>query len=195
MMETIVLKTPVLDRLTTEEFVQFCLDHRSLRIERDAQHRITIMPPTSSETGYSNNQLSYQLTHWNQQQELGLTFDSSSGFTLPTGAMLSPDASWIAQARWDALNADDRRGFARICPDFVAELLAPTDRLSETMRKMEHWLEAGAKLAWLLAPASETAFVFAPNQPMQTVQGFDQTVSGEPLLPGFVLELRRLRYR
>ncbi len=194
-MEAIILKAPIFDRLTDEEFVLFCFDNRDLRIERDAQHQITIMPPTSSETGYSNNELSRQLANWNIKTELGLTFDSSSGFTLSTGAMLSPDASWISQPRWDALSADDRRGFARICPDFVAELLSPTDRLSDTMQKMEHWLAAGAQLAWLIAPASETAFVFTPHHPMQTVQGFDQTIGGDPVLPGFVLELRRLRYR
>jgi len=192
-MDAIKLKTPVLDRLTDEEFFEFCQDHRDLRIERAADHQITIMPPASSETGASNGELVYQLAHWNRQHEAGTVFDSSAGFTLSTGAMLSPDASWIARARWDALSADDRRGFARICPDFVVELLSPSDRLTDTMRKMEHWLEAGARLAWLIAPASESVFVFEPNQPVRPLQGFDQALSGEPLLPGFALELRRLR--
>ncbi len=191
-MDVIKLKTPVLDRLTEEEFFEFCQDHRDLRIERGADHQITIMPPASSETGSFNNELSRQLANWNVDTALGITFDSSAGFTLSTGAMLSPDASWIAQARWDALSADDRRGFARICPDFVVELLSPSDRLTDTMRKMEHWLEAGARLAWLIAPASESVFIFEPNRPVRPLQGFDRTVSGEPLLPGFALELRRL---
>lgn len=107
--------------------------------------------------------------------------------------MLPPDASWIAQTRWDALSADDRRGFARICPDFVAELLSPSDRLLDTIRKMEHWLEAGAHLAWLIAPTSELVFIFEPGQPVRPVVGFDQLLSGEPVLPGFALELRRLK--
>jgi len=192
-MEAIKLKTAVLDRLTDEEFFEFCQDHRDLRIERDPSHRITIMPPASSETGSHNSELNYQLAHWNRQQQLGVVFDSSAGFTLPTGAMLSPDASWVAQARWDALSDADRRGFARLCPDFVAELHSPSDRLPEALQKMAHWLEAGARLAWLLVPASETAFVFAPAQPMQTVQGFGGVLSGEPVLPGFGLELARLR--
>jgi Uma2 family endonuclease len=192
-MDSIKLKSPVLDRLTDKEFFEFCQDHRDLRIERDANHQITIMPPASSETGASNSELTYQLAHWNRQHRLGTTFDSSAGFTLATGAMLSPDASWIAQARWDALSADDRRGFARICPDFVAELLSPSDRLTDTMRKMEHWLEAGARLGWLIAPGSESVYIFAPGQPVRPVVGFDQLLSGEPVLPGFTLELRRLR--
>jgi len=194
-MEAIKLKTAVLDRLTAAEFFEFCQDHRDLRIERDADNQITIMPPASSETGASNSELNYQLAHWNRQHGLGVTFDSSAGFTLPTGAMLSPDASWVAQARWDALSPDDRRGFARICPDFVVELLSPSDRLTDTMRKLEHWLAAVARLGWLLVPASESVFVFEAGQPMRPVVGFDQLLSAEPVLPGFALELRRLRPR
>ena len=192
-MEAIKLKTAVLDRLTDAEFFEFCQDHRDLRIERDANHQIIIMPAASSETGATNSELNYQLGHWNRQHELGIVFDSSAGFTLSTGAMLSPDASWIAQARWNALSADDRRGFARICPDFVAELLSPSDRLTDTMRKMEQWLEAGARLGWLIVPASESVFIFEPGQPVRPVVGFTQALSGEPVLSGFALELGRLK--
>ena len=192
-MTAITLKSSVLERLTDEEFFQFCADNRDLRIERDANHQISFMPPTNSETGSSNSELGRQLANWNVDTELGKTFDSSSGFTLDTGAMLSPDASWIAQARWDALSPDDRRGFARICPDFVVELLSPTDRLTDTMRKMEHWLEAGARLGWLIAPTTESVYLFEPGQPVRPVVGFDQDLVAGPLLPGFALELRRLR--
>lgn len=189
----IKLKSAVLERLTDEEFYQFCMDNRDLRIERDAHHQITIMPPTNSETGASNGQLTRLLGNWNEEAEAGIVFDSSAGFTLSTGAMLSPDASWIAQANWDALSPEDRRGFARICPDFVVELLSPTDRLTDTMRKMEHWLEAGAKLGWLIAPTTESVYIFEPGQPVRPIVGFDQELEAGPLMPGFKLELRRLR--
>ncbi|MGY3087791.1 Uma2 family endonuclease [Hymenobacter sp. UYAg731] len=192
-MTAITLKSPVLERLTDEEFFQFCMDNRDQRIERDAHHQITIMPPTNSETGASNSEINYQLAHWNRQHQLGKTFDSSSGFSLNTGAMLSPDASWIAQGNWNALSLDDRRGFARICPDFVVKLLSPTDRLTDTMRKMEHWLEAGARLGWLIAPGTESVYIFEPGQPVRPVVGFDQDLTAGPVLPGFVLELGRLR--
>ena len=192
-MTALKLKSPVLERLSDEEFYQFCADNRDQRIERDAQHQITIMPPTNSATGASNSELNYQLAHWNRQQGEGMVFDSSSGFTLSTGAMLSPDASWIAREKWDALSPDNRRGFARICPDFVVELLSPTDRLTDTMLKLEHWLEAGARLGWLIAPATESVYIFEPGQPVRPVVGFDQNLTAGPLLPGFVLELRRLR--
>ena len=193
-MTAITLKSPVLERLTDEEFYQFCMDNRDLRIERDAKHQISFMPPTNSETGASNSELNRQLANWNVDSKLGKTFDSSAGFTLDTGAMLSPDASWISHEGWNALSPDDRRGFARICPDFVAELLSPSDRLTDTMRKMEHWLEAGAKLGWLIAPGTESVYIFEPGQPVRPVVGFDQELVAGPLLPGFALELRRLRF-
>lgn len=192
-MTAITLKSPVLERLTDAEFYQFCMDNRDQRIERDAQHQITIMPPTNSETGASNGQLTRLLGNWAEDSGLGIFFDSSSGFTLDTGAMLSPDASWIAWDNWNALSPDDRRGFARICPDFVVELLSPTDRLTDTMRKMEHWLAAGAKLGWLIAPGTESVYIFEPGQPVRPVVGFDQELVAGPVLPGFALELRRLR--
>ncbi|MBF9221055.1 Uma2 family endonuclease [Hymenobacter ruricola] len=192
-MTAIKLKSPVLERLSDEEFYQFCLDNRDQRIERDADHQITIMPPTNSETGAANSELNYQLSHWNRQNASGIVFDSSAGFTLDTGAMLSPDASWIAQEHWDALAPENRRGFARICPDFVVELLSPTDRLTDTMRKLEHWLAAGARLGWLIAPGTESVYIFEPGQPVRPVVGFDQDLVAGPLLPGFKLELRRLR--
>lgn len=192
-MNVIKLKTAVLDRLTDEEFFQFCSDHRDLRIERNPNGQITLMQLASTEMGMINAGLSCELANWNHQHQLGKTFDSSTGFPLSTGATLSPDASWIARPRWDALSADDRRGFARLCPDFVAELLSPSDRLSDTMQKMEHWLEAGAKLGWLIVPGTESVYVFAPGQPVRPLVGFDQTLDGGPLLPGFALELWRLR--
>lgn len=193
-MEVIKLKTPVLDRLTEAEFAQFCLDHRDLRIERNASGQITIMPPVFTESGFSNNELSRQLGNWNHRTRLGRVGDSSTGYTLPGGAMLSPDASWVAEARWQALPPDDRRRFARICPDFVLELASSSDRLPDLLTKMHDWLGAGVRLAWLIVPSTETVHVFEPPHAPRFVQGFDQPLSGDPVLPGFMLELKELRF-
>ncbi len=192
-MDVIKLKTPVLDRLTEEEFAQFCLDHRDLRIERNSSGHITIMPPVFTESGFTNNELSYQLTHWNRRARLGRVGDSSTGYTLPGGAMLSPDASWVAEERWQALPAADRRRFARICPDFIMELASSSDRLPDLLGKMHDWLGAGVRLAWLVVPSTETVHVFEPPHPPRFVQGFGQLLSGEPVLPGFALDLQELR--
>ncbi|MGI4875401.1 MAG: Uma2 family endonuclease [Janthinobacterium lividum] len=192
-METITLKTPLLDRLTEEEFAQFCLDHRDLRIERNSSGHITIMPPVFTESGFTNNELSYQLTAWNRQRRAGRVGDSSTGYTLPGGAMLSPDASWVAEERWQALAPENRRRFAHICPDFVLELASSSDRLPDLLTKMHDWLAAGVRLAWLVVPSTETVHIFEPPHPPRLVQGFDQLLSGEPLLPGFALDLKELR--
>ena len=194
-MDIIKLKSAVLNRFTEAEFLEFCLDHRKLRIERYADGTITIQQPAYSLTSMFNAEISADLANWNVETKLGKTFDSSAGFTLDTGAMLSPDASWIIGEKWKALSPDDRRGFARICPDFVVELLSPSDRLTDTMRKMEHWLEAGARLGWLIAPGTESVYIFEPGQPVRPVVGFDQELTAGPVLLGFALELRRLRTR
>ena len=192
-MDAIKLKSAVLDRFTDAEFLEFCLDHRKLRIERYQDGTIIIQQPAYTMMSMLNAEVSVDLANWNHNTNAGITFDSSTGFTLPNRVMLSPDASWIPWERWNALSPDDRRGFARICPDFVVELLSPTDRLTDTMRKMEHWLAAGARLGWLIAPATESVYIFEPGQPVRPVVGFDQELVAGPLLPGFALELRRLR--
>ncbi|RZK41673.1 MAG: Uma2 family endonuclease [Hymenobacter sp.] len=178
-----------------EEFAQFCLDHRDLRIERNSSGQITIMPLAFTESSFTNNELSCQLGNWNHRARLGRVGDSSTGYTLPDGAMLSPDVSWVAEARWQALPADDRRRFARVCPDFVIELASTSDRLPTLLTKIHDWLSAGVRPAWLVVPSTETVHVFEPPHPPRLVQGFDQVPSGEPVLPGFGLDLKELRVK
>ena len=85
-------------------------------------------PPTGWQTGERNISLTGQLYRWYEDHEqLGKTFDSSTGFTLLNGAIRSPDASWISQARWDALSPEQEKSFANICPDFVVELRSASD--------------------------------------------------------------------
>ncbi|RZK96793.1 MAG: Uma2 family endonuclease, partial [Hymenobacter sp.] len=148
------LKPPVLDRLTEEEFAQLCLDHHDLRIEHNGSGQITITPPVFTESGFTNNELVYQVTAWNHRAQPGRVGDSATGYTLPDGAMPSPDVSWVAEERWQALPATDRRRFARICPDFVIELASTSDRLPALLTKMHDWLGAGVRLAWLVVPST-----------------------------------------
>ena len=193
-MDVITLQSLGFDRITEEEFFHFCQDNKQLRIERGPDGLITVRPPVSSVMSMINAELTYQLTQWNHEAGLGIAFGSSAGFTMPNRAVLSPDASWMPQGRWQAISPVDRQRFAHACPDFVVKLLSPTDRLTDTMRKMEHWLEAGARLGWLIAPGTESVYIFEPGQPVRPVVGFDQELMAGPVLPGFALELRRLRY-
>ena len=177
-MDVITLQSLGFDRITEEEFFHFCQDNKQLLIERGPDGLITVRPPVSSVMSMIN---------------AGIAFGSSAGFSMPNRAGLSPDASWMPQGRWQAISPVDRQRFAHACPDFVVELLSPTDRLTDTMRKMEHWLEAGARLGWLIAPGTESVYIFEPDQPVRPVVGFDQNLVASPVLPGFALELRRLR--
>ncbi|MCC2544956.1 Uma2 family endonuclease [Hymenobacter sp. BT175] len=193
--DIITLRGPVLAGMSDDQFFEFCQQHPELRIERSAQHEILIMSPTGSRSGKRNARLNGQLyIWWTQHQDLGEIFDSNSGFTLPDGAVLSPDASWVSAAKWNALTPEQQDKFAPVCPEFVVELKSSSDSPKTLQAKMLDWLRNGAQLAWLLVPETETAYIYRPGQSEpEVVHGFDIALSGEDVLPGFRLELRELR--
>ncbi|HEV8715750.1 MAG TPA: Uma2 family endonuclease [Candidatus Binatia bacterium] len=178
-------------KLTDEQFARLCQENRDLRFELTAQQELVIRPPTGSETGWRNNEISYSLTVWTKQDGTGLAFDSSTGFTLPNGAKRSPDASWIRRERWSALTKDQREGFAPLCPDFVVELRSPTDLLSILQEKMQEYIDNGARLGWLIDPLDKRVYVYRPSQPVESLDN-PATLSGDPVLPGFVLQVQEL---
>ncbi len=175
--------------MTDEQFVKFCADNGELRIELTAQRELIIMPPAFPTTGMKNNALSAQVYNWSKQDGTGLSFDSSAGFTFPNGAMRSPDASWIARERWDALAEDELNKFTHIAPDFVVELRSHTDNLRMLQAKMEEYIENGVRLGWLVDPRNRRVYVYRPGQPVETLEN-PATVSGETVLPGFALNLQ-----
>jgi Uma2 family endonuclease len=178
-------------RLTEEQFARLCQENRDLRFELTAQQELVIMPPAGSETGQRNSTLTYDLVAWARGDHTGLVFDSSTGFTLPNGAIRSPDASWVRRERWDALSPDQREGFAPLCPDFVVELRSRTDRLSDLRDKMQEYLANGARLGWLIDPIDKRVYVYRPSQPVEELDN-PTTLSGDPVLPGFVFHVREL---
>jgi Uma2 family endonuclease len=193
-MNAIALKSFIFDRMTNEEFVAFCLEQRDLKIERTAEGEIIIIPPTYSKTGRINLKIARQLANWSEATQLGEVFDSSTGFTLPNGAMRSPDASWIARERWEGLTDAQQNSFAPICPDFIIELKSESDTIRDLTKKMEQdWLGNGCRLGWLIDPHEEKVYVFRADGSRQTINGFDQVVSGEAVLPGFELQLKELK--
>lgn len=190
----ITLRGPYPERLTEAEFQLFCEQNEPLRIERTATHEIIIMAAAGSRTGKRNARLALELGKWwEQNPTLGEVFDSNAGFTLPNGAMRSPDAAWVAAARWQALTEQEQDGFAPLCPAFVVELKSITDSVQTLLEKMEEYRANGALLGWLLVPDTATAYVFRQGETgYQTVAGFGQELSGEGVLPGFQLDLRVL---
>ena len=178
--------------VTPEEFEQLCADYRDLRLELTSTGELIVMPPTGLQTGRQNFNLKSQLGAWfRQQHDAGVCFDNDVGFTLPNGAIRSPDASWIKREKWDGLTKQQRQRFGPWCPDFVVELRSASDRLSELRNKMLEYIENGASLGWLIDPFERQVYVYRPNEEVITLDN-PETVSAHPLLPGFTLNLIEL---
>ncbi len=174
--------------LTDEQFFRLCRSNPDLKFERSVQGELVIMPPTGGETGRRNLKIAQQLGIWTDQDGTGVAFDSSTCFRLPNGADRSPDAAWIQQQRWDSLTPDQKERIPPICPDFVIELMSPSDSLLATQTKMQEYRDNGVKLGWLLNRREQQVEIYRPDQPVETLQK-PGSLSGEALLPGFVLNL------
>lgn len=185
-MFTLALR-PTLD-LTDEQFEQICQANRDLKFERTAKGELVIVALTGGKTGQRNLNLSGQLWFWNQQTDLGVGFDSSTGFRLPNGAIRSPDAAWVHLERWQALTPEQQKKYVPLCPDFVVELRSASDELMDLQAKMREYLENGLQLGWLLDPETETVEIYRSQHPVDVLVK-PTTLSGETVLPGFVLTL------
>lgn len=176
--------------VSDEQFELLCRENRELRLELTARKELIIMPPTGSKTGNRNSTLTQRIGNWAEIDGTGLVFDSSTLFTLANGAKRSPDASWVRQERWDALSDVEQEGFAPLCPDFVVELRSRTDRLSDLQEKMQEYLDNGARLGWLVDPLEKRVHIW-PGQAVEVLND-PGAVNGDPVLPGFVLNVREL---
>jgi Uma2 family endonuclease len=173
-------------------FFDFCQDNKHLRIERNADGTIIIMPPTGTLTGEKNSEIAVDLGLWRRKNG-GHSFDSSTGFTLENTAVRSPDASWMSDERYASIEYVELKKFARITPEFVVELMSETDSLKELQVKMEEYLENGVLLGWLINPKTEEVFIYREDGTISKVVGFDNKLSGENILKGFEFELTLLR--
>ena len=190
-MTAITLNLNAVVELTKEEFYQLCQQNSDLRLERNAQGEIIIMPPTGGETGKRNSILLVQLWLWNEQTQLGEVFDSSTGFSLPKGGDRSPDISWVKKSKWEALTPQQKEKFVPLCPDFLIELISPSDNLKNTQDKMQEYLNNGNRLGWLINRQQKQLEIDRPEQVVETLQS-PSTLSGEDVLPGFTLNLQRI---
>ncbi|MHC5740648.1 MAG: Uma2 family endonuclease [Nostoc sp.] len=177
--------------LTDEQFFQMCQKNRDYRFERTASGELLIMPPTGSDTGNRNFDMVVELGIWNKQTKLGKGFDSSTGFTLPNGAERSPDVSWVKIERWNALTPEQQEKFAPICPDFVVELRSRTDSLKELQEKMQEYIENGTQLGWLIDRKNKRVEIYRPGKDVEILDN-PASLSGENILPGFVLDLQQI---
>lgn len=176
------------DTISDRALEQLCRENPELRFETDANGKLIIMSPTGSESGKRNGDLFGQVWYWNRQNKLGIVFDSSTGFKLSNGATRSPDVSWIASQRWNTLTDKQKRGFAPIDPDFVIELMSPTDDLAITQRKMAEYIDCGIKLGWLINPDEKEVEIYRLGKDKEILSN-PNNLSGENLLPGLTLDL------
>ncbi|MDX2064000.1 MAG: Uma2 family endonuclease [Bacteroidia bacterium] len=189
----LVLDFSAVGGLTDDQLLAFARANDPYRVERTAHGEILIMAPTGTHASELENTFLYWLTAWNERYKLGRVTPMTGGFVLADGSMRAPDAAWIENGRYQQALAQQPTGFFRIAPDFVAEIVSPSDNLKELHSKLAEWIGNGVRLGWLIDPTTETAWVYQPGTEPTTITGFDATLAGEPVLPGFVFELAKLR--
>ncbi len=177
--------------LTDDEFFALCQLNRDLRLERTAEGDIIVMPPTGAETGNRNADITRQVGNWTKRDGTGAAFDSSTGFKLPNGAERSPDAAWVRRSRLTTLTREEKLKFLPLCPDFVIELMSPSDTLADVQAKMTEYIENGAHLGFLLAPETRQIHVYRPGATVVVLENVNE-IAADPELPGFVLDLREI---
>jgi len=194
-MTTVTLNLDTVE-LTDEQFYRLCQMNRDWQFERTAKGEIIIMSPVGGVSGNREADLIGLVWMWNQQAQLGRVFSSSTIFRLPNNGDRSPDAAWVSLERWSALTAEEQEKFPPICPDFVIELReaklsrreSRPDPLRPLQEKMQEYLNSGLCLGWLINPQDEQVEIYRPSREVEIVQ-FPVSLSGEDVLPGFVLNL------
>jgi Uma2 family endonuclease len=183
--------SPLATKVSDEEFAELCRLNPELQIERTSEGELVIVAPTGGKTGLRNAKLTLAFGLWAESTGTGQSFDSSTLFSLPNGARRSPDLSWIRNERWEALSPEQQEQFPPLCPDFMIELRSKTDSLKSLTEKMEEYVANGAQLGWLIDPFERKVHIYRPGMAAEILND-PETVSGEPLLKGFVLQVRAL---
>ncbi|MEP6948794.1 MAG: Uma2 family endonuclease [Ginsengibacter sp.] len=187
------IEIPSLNDMSDEELFNFCAQNKNARIERDENHQIYIMAPAGLFGSSLNAIATSLLVQWNLQNGSGKVFESSAGFFLPDKSMRSPDAAWLSNAKWAAIPEKEKLKFSYVVPEFIIEVMSPSDRLPQLKKKMEKWMENGVLLAWLIVPQFKQAFIYRADGSVDIVKSFDEKLLGEDVLPGFVLDLNNLK--
>ena len=182
-------------RVTSEQFDQLASIEQLARLELTKTGELIIMSPTGGEAGAKNFNLYIDIGIWNRRTRLGKAFDSSTVFILPNGARKSPDVSWVRLELWNSLTPQEQQGFPPLVPDFVIELVSPSDlknqRYEDLQEKMQEYLDNGVKLGWLIEPSAKIVEIYRSQQQVEIFNN-PQTLSGEDVLPGFTLDLSEI---
>jgi Uma2 family endonuclease len=190
-MAALTLNLNSIANISRSQFRQIAEDNPDMKLERNREGHLIVMAPTGGETGSFNFDLNGQLYLWNRTSKAGKAFDSSTGFELPGGGDRSPDMAWISLDKWEALTPEQQQGFLPLCPDFAIELMSRSDSWVQTQAKMVEYMESGCRLGWLLDPKGKRAAIYRIGKPPELLTAPD-SLSGEDVLPGFVLDPRFL---
>ena len=188
-MNTFTIDLSSVIKLTDDQFYELCQKNSDVKFERNAKGELIIMAPTGGETGNCNAEITIDFGIWNRQTKLGKVFDSSTGFKLPNGADRSPDVAWIKQERWDALTPAQKQKFPPMAPDFVLELMSPTDTLQKTQEKMQEYMDNQVKLGWLIDRKTRRVEIYRQRKEVEVLESPTE-LSGEDVLPGFVFKMQ-----
>ncbi len=178
-------------KISDHELELIARDNPDARIETDSQGQVIFMPPTGGETGDRNLELAFQVKLWNKQNKLGKVFDSSTGFRLSNGAVRSPDVSWVSLVAWNSLTKEQRRKYLPIDPEFVIELMSPTDVLNDSRYKMQEYMNCGVKLGWLINPDEMQVEIYRQGKEPEILEQ-PKTLSGEEIMPNLVIDLSEI---
>jgi len=174
-------------RINHKEFEQLCQDNPDLRLELTATGELVTMAPAGYESSKKNGDLYYQVATWSRSTQLGDVFDSSGGFTLPSGAVRSPDVTWIEKSKLENIPPDTT--FPLVAPDFVIELRSKTDSLKTLQAKMQEYRTNGVRLGWLIDPQNQKVEIYRLEREAVEILESPTSLSGEDILPRFILNL------
>lgn len=181
------------DIMSEDEFFRFCQMNDTLNLERDSEGNIIFMSPAGSFSDSFSFDISIAFGSWLRANKIpGKAFGPSAGFTLPNGAVRSPDVAWVTREKWDALSREEKERFSPMCPDFVIEVRSKSDSLIYLQNKMQEYIANGCRLAWLIDRVKEKVYVYEPGCAIVEHASLAIQLSGEPLFPGFVLNLAEI---
>jgi len=183
------IAAPMLDSMSGDEFFTFCQQNKLVQIERDENREIVIMPLDGLTTAILKSKIIFALGYWNNDKQAGKGFGPSAGFSLPDSSVKSPDAGWISNEKWNSLEKEDLKKFAHVAPEFIVELMSPSDNQKDAKAKMQKWIENGVLLGWLIDPAKKEAYIYRADGTIGKIEGFENKLSGENVLPGFEFDL------
>lgn len=187
----ITLRLRPVIHLTSDHLLELSAINEGLKFELSAEGDLIVMPPPGGRTSDRNSEINFQLRGWAKRDGTGVAYDSSGGFDLPDGATLGPDGAWVLKSRLEPISLEQQEKALPLCPDFVLELRSPSDRLPPLQRKMRQYLANGARLGWLIDPYTKQVEVYRPDTPVERLD-HPATISGDPVLPGFVLDLQEI---